>query len=259
MTDARAQTRAWLAASPLADPEQAPLRPSEEVTGWGPTLVVAPHPDDESLGCGGALALLAERNLPVRVLVVSDGTLSHPHSVKFPAPRLRDLREGELQDALQALGLPPDHDEFMRFPDRGVPGVDAPGFDDAVRLFQKRLTDWPPQTVLLPWRRDPHPDHRAVFESVSAACRCLHPRPRLIEYPIWIWDLAAQGDLPEPGETNVWRLDIGAVAARKQAAIRCHRSQTTDLIDDDPQCFRLWPDTLAHFDRPWELYLETAP
>jgi hypothetical protein len=42
----------------------------------------------------------------------------------------------------------------------------------------------------------------------------------------------------------------------KQQAIAAYRSQTTNLIDDDPEGFRLTPEMLANFAHPWEVYLE---
>ena len=53
-----------------------------------------------------------------------------------------------------------------------------------------------------------------------------------------------------------WLLDIGAVVELKQQAIAAYRSQTTDLIDDDPEGFRLTDVMLANFTRPWEVYFE---
>ncbi|WP_262895303.1 PIG-L family deacetylase [Hymenobacter lapidiphilus] len=63
-----------------------PLQPAAYAATLGPTVVIAPHPDDESLGCGGLLALLARANVPVWCVLMSDGTMSHPNSAKFPAP-----------------------------------------------------------------------------------------------------------------------------------------------------------------------------
>ncbi|MFZ1431665.1 MAG: PIG-L family deacetylase [Geminicoccaceae bacterium] len=69
-------------------------------------VVVAPHPDDESLGCGGLIAACCAHGIEVRLLVLSDGTGSHPNSRRYPADRLRDLREAELEQATSILGLP---------------------------------------------------------------------------------------------------------------------------------------------------------
>jgi len=107
--------------SPLADTGLLPLRTAETVLDWGKTLVVAPHPDDESLGCGGAIALLREFESEVKILVLSDGTLSHPNSVKFPPEKLRETREREMLHALEILGVAADAVDFFRYRDRSVP------------------------------------------------------------------------------------------------------------------------------------------
>ena len=61
--------------------------------------------------------------------------------------------------------------------------------------------------------------------------------------------------LPDSEQIDCWRLDINKVVELKILAIKAYRSQTTDLIDDDPEGFRLSPQMLANFARPWEVYL----
>ena len=229
--------------------------PPETVRSWGKTLVVAPHPDDESLGCGGAIALLSSFGISVNVLFISDGTGSHPNSVRYPAPVLRDLRESEAQEALSRLGAPASA-AFLRLKDGAVPGQDAPGFAAAVVSCRAHLADSKPQTILVPWRRDPHPDHRATSQIVQAALDSLTEKPRVLEYPVWAWERAAQEDVPQAHEAQAFRLDISGVSAAKRSAVDAHQSQVTHLIDDDPHGFWLSPEVIAHFERPWEVYLE---
>ncbi len=240
----------------LTDTAAVPLLPPETVCSWGSTVVVAPHPDDESLGCGGAIALLSAYDVPVHVLFISDGTKSHPTSQKYPPARLRDLRESEAREALARLGVPAAASAFLRLPDGAVPSDSAIGFAEAVRGCRAYLEDVTPQTILLPWRRDPHPDHRATSQIIQAALAELTNKPRVLEYPVWAWERAAPEDLPQPHETAAFRLDIGSVAVVKRQAIAAHVSQVTHLIDDDPLGFWLSPEVLAHFERPWEVYLE---
>ncbi|MDQ3548830.1 MAG: PIG-L family deacetylase, partial [Chloroflexota bacterium] len=106
--------------SPLHCIEELPLRSVEEIGTLGPTLVIAPHQDDESLGCGGAIALLSDAGMPVHVVFVSDGSGSHPASRRFPAPALTTLREREALAALAILGVQPTSVTFLRLPDRYV-------------------------------------------------------------------------------------------------------------------------------------------
>jgi LmbE family N-acetylglucosaminyl deacetylase len=245
--------------SPLTDPLILPLRAATTARAFGPTLIVAPHQDDESLGCGGLIALLRSYSLPVTVLFVSDGTGSHPQSRAFPADRLRDTREAEAREALQILGVAPDAAAFLRFRDTAVPMEDTADFAAAAERVRQVIDKDRPATIVLPWRRDPHCDHRAAWQLIRAALARQQNQPRLLEYPIWVWELAGAGDLPFAGEVEGWRLDITAVLEQKQQAIAAHRSQLGQVIDDDPNGFCLLPHVLQHFTHPWEIYLESSP
>ncbi|MDT8264721.1 PIG-L family deacetylase, partial [Roseomonas sp. DSM 102946] len=82
----------------------------------GPVLLLSPHPDDESLGCGGLLAQLAARGREVRVVLVSDGAASHDSRL-YPPRRLAALRQEEMAAALAALGLGPERLVTLGLPD----------------------------------------------------------------------------------------------------------------------------------------------
>jgi LmbE family N-acetylglucosaminyl deacetylase len=248
--------------SPLLEPETLPLAPPDIVTELGPTVIIAPHPDDETLGCGGLIALLSARDIPVHVVVVSDGTGSHRMSKTFPPDRLRRLRQRESVAAVAELargrGRAHARVDFVDLPDERVPGPQAPGFEEAVRRCAAAIgmSAETPATVVVTWRQDPHRDHRASWQIVRGALQYLRLQPRVLEYPVWVTEFGGPADLPMPGEMRAWRLDIGAVLDTKMAAIAKHRSQTTDLIDDDPSGFRLSDETLQRFTCPWEIYME---
>ncbi len=238
----------------LAEPQTFELRSIETL--YAPVLVVAPHADDETLGCGGAIALLRSQQKTVHVLVMSDGTQSHPHSQKYPAAALRLLRQAETRCAMAILGVADEAVSFLDLPDSAVPQMADAGFRSAVRQCRIYLDSVEPiKTILVPWRYDPHSDHRATYQILKSAA---DPSVRLVEYPIWDWDPAQQKDLPELVALTPWRLDIQPVLALKQQAISAYRSQITDLIDDDPTGFRLSPEMLEHFQVPWELFIEEA-
>lgn len=243
-------------AGALDDLELLPMLAPGSVTELGTTVVVAPHPDDETLGCGGLIALLHRSGNAVRVLVTSDGTGSHPNSRAYPPRRLRDVRESEAISAVGVLGLDEQAISFLRLPDTRVPHPHEPEFEDAVERCRAALLTDVPDTIVLPWRRDSHNDHQATWHIVHQAMQRAGINARTLEYPIWVWDLDQPDDMPRPGEMRGWRLDISPALQCKLTAIAAYRSQTTDLIDDDPDCFRLQPETLQHFQRPWEIYLE---
>jgi LmbE family N-acetylglucosaminyl deacetylase len=244
--------------SPFAAAAALPLRSLRDLP-LAPVLVVAPHPDDETLGCGGVIAQLRPKGYPVQVLVVSDGAQSHPRSQQYPAPRLRQVRASETLAALALLDVAADQVTFLGLPDGAVPDVDcqAPLAQAALAQCQTYLRQVQPQTIFLPYQYDPHRDHRASWALMQAALAALPQTPCQIEYPIWDWDPYQRQPLARG--YRAWRVDIAPQVALKRQAMDCYRSQTTDLIQDDPTGFRLSPAMIANFLHPWEIFLEQTP
>jgi LmbE family N-acetylglucosaminyl deacetylase len=238
----------------LANPEALPMRDISQIDRQR-VVIVAPHPDDETLGCGGAIALLCSKGYDVKVLVVSDGTGSHPNSKTYPAPVLESIRSQETIEALTILGVKPTAITFLQLKDGAVPTVTSPTFWAAKARCRNYLQAVLPDTIFLPWRLDPHADHRASWQLIQAAILSLGIAPQCIEYPIWDWDIQQQkrADL---SRITGWRLDIQSVLAQKIQAIASYRSQLGQSIDDDPDGFYLTAEMLANFTRPWEVYFE---
>jgi LmbE family N-acetylglucosaminyl deacetylase len=263
--------------SGLSDPiAQAQAAPASFVESCGPTLVIAPHPDDESIGCGGLIALLRAAEIPVCVALMSDGAMSHPHSELFDAPARRALREAEMRHALTLLGVARGHLRTLGLPDGDVPGGPLsppeasheapPGtspvvgtdfrFTQAVTELHALIFEFAPTTIVLPWRRDPHPDHRACWRITTAACEQLESVPRTLEYLVWTLERGNDAERPRADEVRAWRLDVSPVLPAKRAAIESHRSQLGQVIQDDPTGFTLPPEMVTRACAPFEIYLE---
>lgn len=241
-------SEAWAAMRAL------PIRPAADILAAGPLLVLAPHPDDESLGCGGLLAEAAASPTPPFVLVLTDGTGSHPNSRAYPAPRLRAARQREAQDAIAALGLPPDHIGFLGLRDTESP-IAGPAFEAAVTAIASLAMRIGAVTLLAPWQHDPHCDHESAhLMGVAAAAEA---GLRHFAYPVWGWTLPPDMPLPGPLPTGM-RIDISAQLSRKRAAIAAHRTQHGGTITDDPGGFTLPPGFLSLFDGPYETVLTVA-
>ena len=231
--------------------ERLPLAGIEEIFGLGRTLILAPHSDDESLGCGGLIAASCRLRLAPLVVILTDGTGSHPASRKFPAPALRRLREREAAEALRQLGLDdPEAVVFLGLRDTAAPRCGAE-FDAVVDHLAPLAAGC--TTICAPWRHDPHCDHEAADRMARAVA--FRTGVRHLAYPVWGWTLAPNTRLPNQ-PVRGWRLDISAVTAEKQHAIAAHRSQHGGVIDDDPNGFQLPASMLAHFRRAYEVFLE---
>lgn len=206
-------------------------------------LVVAPHPDDETIGCGGLIALATAAGIRTTVVIVTDGGASHPGSVAWPPNRIAERRRLEAAVALQVLGAePPPH--FLDLPDGQTGRIG----DAATRAACQRLADLlehaQPDIVLTTWRREPHCDHRFAYALACDAMRNVASRALRVEYLVWTDLIGAPGDRPLPHETVSFQLDIDAVRARKRKALAAHRSQLGRLIRDDPTGFSLTPEHL---------------
>jgi LmbE family N-acetylglucosaminyl deacetylase len=222
------------------------------VAGAGRVLILSPHPDDESLGCGGLIATLCRAGRPPLVVMLTDGTGSHPGSPSVNANALRDLREQEAREATRRLGLPPTCLAFLRLRDTAAPHG-GPAFDQVVNQLTPLMADR--GTICAPWAHDPHCDHVAAY--LIARATAARTGARLLAYPVWGWMLPPETLVPtdDGAPESGWRLDITPVLAAKRSAIAAHGSQLGTVIQDDPNGFTLPATLLAVFDRPYETFL----
>jgi LmbE family N-acetylglucosaminyl deacetylase len=222
----------------------------EDVAGRGGLVVIAPHPDDESLGCGGLISLACAQGRSLKVIVVSDGSGSHPRSRAYSRTRLRALRENEARRAVSALGLAPRHVDFLRLRDRFVPSA-GPAARVAVERIVAAARGIDATALFVSWRHDPHCDHQAAYLLARAAQRELGSR--LYEYSIW--GAALGVSTPVTPATAGFRLKIGRTRALKRRAIAMHESQVSNIITDDPIGFRLSAKDLVRLSGPFEAYV----
>lgn len=228
-----------------------PIAPLSAVTGDGPVLILAPHPDDETLGCGGLIAAAVVAGHAPFVLILTDGTGSHPNSRTHAPNRLRSLREQETLVAAAVLGLPGDRVGFLGLRDTAAP-TSGVAFEQAVASVASLARHIGAQTMIAPWEHDPHCDHVAAhLMAVAAAARCGIGH---LAYPVWGWTLPYETALPGALPTGM-RLDIAAHLEPKRRAIQAHASQYGGLIKDDPTGFQLPPGLLDVFSRPFETFL----
>ena len=220
----------------------------------GSSLVLSPHPDDESLGCGGMIALLRQKKVPVQVAFITDGAASHPNSKQFPPPKLSALRKEEAIAACAALGV---NDEFLHFfeqPDGKWNTISAEKSAILVEKLAKLIEKQRFKSLFVPYKKDAHEDHRATWELAQRALQQSEHKPALIEYPIWLWKNGKEADFPNPSDYNFFRLNISEVLQHKERAIEAHKSQVTRFIDDDPEGFCLTPELMEPFMENEEYY-----
>ncbi len=205
-------------------------------------LVLAPHPDDETLGCGATILRKVAAGTPVTVVVLTDGRHSH-RSAHLTPDELAQLRRGEMAEAATRLGLADGAVRWGGF----VDGTLA-AHDDALLRFVRGLVDeLAPDEIYATSADESHPDHAAVGR---AARRAVAGGPaRLLEYPVWLW--------------GSWPLRRGdRMASTTAAAMRLLRRRLTKVRSDgyaERKLHALWPGLpaflLATVQEPAELFL----
>jgi LmbE family N-acetylglucosaminyl deacetylase len=217
----------------------------------GTSLILAPHPDDESLGCGGLIASLCAHTRPPLIVVVTDGAGSHPDSTLFPPRRLRVLRKAEVQAAASILGVEEPRVRCLGLRDTAAPRAGA-SFDRAVEDIAAVVRAHGVTTIFATWPHDPHGDHQATAAIARAVADMTGARAKF--YPVWGWLLPPDQAMPDDAISGE-RLDITPVLARKRRAIAAHASQYSNLIPDDPG-FRLPQELLAACRRSFEVFVD---
>jgi LmbE family N-acetylglucosaminyl deacetylase len=178
-------------------------------------LVIAPHPDDEAIGCGGAILrhVVADR-LRVTVAFLTSGERGLP----LPVARAQRVREREAEEAASVLGLAAV--SFLRLPDTLV----ARHFATAVAALKAILASEKPERIYVPHPADDHVDHAASLPILWAAMGDPSPdnlSPNVLGYEVWT-----------PMSSYDDGADISSVMAAKLRAVRCHRSQVELLRYD---------------------------
>lgn len=196
----------------------------QEITGNENVLVLAPHPGEETLGCGGLIAEACARGRPPYVAILADGSGTHPASQAWPPTRLAALRQAETRAATAALGLDPERLLFVGLFDGTVPSA-GPFFEAVVGALALLMWRVDCNVVCAPVADSPHADHRAAH-AIAAAAAARTGVGRIGFFPYG----AAQAGL---------RLDVARHAAAKRRALALHASQHGGVIGDDPTGFRL--------------------
>ena len=177
------------------------------------TLVIAPHPDDESIGCGGTICLHTARGDRVSVVFLTSGELG---LIKVSSEEAKRIREREAESVAEFLGVA--EISFLRFPD-GYLSICIPEAADALRAIVERER---PQRIYLPHEYEAHPDHAMAKLILEGALgRNGDLQPSLLAYEVWT-------PLYEYNHVE----DISTTMARKLRAIRRYRSQNVSLRFD---------------------------
>jgi len=182
-------------------------------TGWR-VLVLAPHPDDETFGCGGTLTRHAAAGDPVRVVILTDGSRGD-FSGRYQTADYIQLRQREVLQAAEILGICDLH--FWPFKDRQLTSE----IPKARNMLLELLEDYQPQRIYVPSLLEFHPDHRATSHLLISL---LNHLPDNLDVAFY--------EINQPLCVNTL-VDITRVLKTKKAAIEVYKSQLAEQDYDD--------------------------
>lgn len=232
-----------------------------------PCVVIAPHPDDETLGCGATILAKRAAGTAVRVVIVTDGRRSHSAEI-ISSDELAAMRAAEAAEACALLGVTEADVVQMGWADSTLDGR----VEELSRCLGAAIAEFGPAEVFVPSVLEAHPDHRAVSQAVRRLLLSGPTTWRAVEYPIDLPAAAAARLLVRGGEPlrqggrRRWvrataRPELVAadptVLAAKRRAILAYRSQTRPLVEGAAAALSV--HDVAKFLRRYEVFWPVQP
>lgn len=187
------------------------------ISGFKRMVVIAPHPDDETLGAGGTISRFANAGVEVSVLIVSG------HLPPLYPPEAFETTRREADQALKLLGA--SFWEYLEVPATKVHEMPVAELNGKIGRFVREAE---PEIVLLPFP-DRHIDHRVIFDASVVACRPVHPAaPRTVLAYETLSETHWNAPGIEPAFGPELYVDISDHMDRKEAALNCYASQINE-------------------------------
>ncbi|HEX4224119.1 MAG TPA: bifunctional PIG-L family deacetylase/class I SAM-dependent methyltransferase [Pseudonocardiaceae bacterium] len=211
-------------------------------------VVVAAHPDDETLGASGLVQHLHERDNPVTLVIATDGEAAFPDSDPAERAELGRRRRCELYESLHAQGLGAVAVHWLGLPDSGL----AEQRERLAAALAEHLDG--ADLCVLPWPGDPHPDHQVVGET---ALRVAPVAAHRFAYPVWTWHWRGPDEPDLPKDHAVTHRLSTEQRRRKAAGIAAFASQLKPGPRGEEPI--LSTEMLGHFDRDTEVLFRQPP
>ena len=182
-------------------------------------LVVAPHPDDETLGVGGTIAKLASEGNEVHVLIISG------HLPPLYNREEYEITVNEARQALDILGV--FNSKFLEIPATMIGDMPLHKLNKSII---EMISNVKPHIVFCPFP-DRHIDHRLVFDSLMVATRPIGVGKKIEIIAAYETLSETHWNAPhiEPNFTPNWIIDITENIEKKLKAVRCYKSQISEF------------------------------
>lgn len=176
----------------------------------GTVMVIAPHPDDEILGCGGWLTKAVQEGIQVEVVILTGGEKSHAGCCQEPESHIQLERRKLATGAAKQIGLPEARLHLLNYPDGNI----SPAYPETESLSEL-IEKVAPSTILIPHPLDGWQDHIQAGKIVKQLVQ--HKNIRLLQYCVWFWfnPYFSPGSLPWR-QSYLCSLTLGEQQRKKQ-------------------------------------------
>jgi LmbE family N-acetylglucosaminyl deacetylase len=188
-------------------------------------IIIAPHADDETFGCGGLIFLKRRAAAGVQIVFLTDGAASHPNHPQLTPTALSLLRRQEAVRAAAALGTSADALTFLDCEDGTLAHQTLEARTRLVACLTDLLARTKATEIYLPLERDGSSEHESAFEIVSEAIRSARRNFRVFQFPVWAWWSPRLLWRASLRKQQIWRLRISKARPSKHKAMDEYRSQ----------------------------------
>ena len=193
----------------------------EKITMKSPIAVIAAHPDDEVLGCGGTIARFAKEGHSVHILLMADGESSRVGAEQSIEPNLLTARNAAAKTACRILGCA--SVEILNLPDNRLDGLNRLDIIKQIEVFIER---YHPSTVFTHHAGDVNVDHCIVHDAVIAACR---PQPNHPVKELLFFEIPSSTEWRPPGSAEAFNpnffVDISTTFDTKIEALHAYETE----------------------------------
>lgn len=215
---------------------------ASELSLTGSILIIAPHPDDEAIGCGGLIARLVTQENAPHVAILTGGGASLRDRAEIDPVEVITARRGLTLNSARVLGLPVDHIHFLDFEDGSISSRP----EREINRLRELITELHPANIFVPHRGEGWPDHLAVRE---IGIELAPDNTQVWEYCVWMWYY------------NVWNLDWRAARClhlsktEREAKLRAVRAYVKPSAPDGTPWSGVLPRPFLHANTsPREVY-----
>jgi LmbE family N-acetylglucosaminyl deacetylase len=224
----------------------------------GSILIIAPHPDDEVLGCGGLIANQTANKQKTNILFVTKGEASHNGCCDTSTIEIATQRCHCTISSNEILGVPKEHLHFLEGEDGSLPRKGQDGFNELALKIASYIEKSKPEIIFCPHPFEGWSDHMAAEELTISALKMIKilpmPPPRLYHYCVWFWYSMPLRKAWHIDWQNSHLLDISKQTLLKQQAMENYLNALSPC--GNPWIGKLPPQFLRAFNWNKELFFE---